>query len=408
MSHPTTFASLGHDHSQLSDRLRRWERRTVIVVAIILVVLLGLRIAAPFVVRSAINHRLAKIEGYHGEVQDVDLHLWRGAYRLQGVKLTRQVGNEQAPFLNVADIDFSLAWRELWHRRILADIAVSDLTLTFVPTPPKEEAASIKETSWQDVIKDIFPIEITRFKLQKGRLVYHDDKATPPVDISLEQLNLVATGLKNRATPGATEELPARVQLTGSTIGGGQLQLNASFEPLAERPHFDLDGQVKGVSLPALNQYLMAYGKVDVSRGTFEAYTEIAGKDGHFEGYIKPFFNDVSFKDVVDEHKNVARRVWESVVSGLVAVFKNKERNQLGTRIPFGGQIDDPKAGLLATFGNLFRHGFIRALTERVEGAPLPDAPGGSGDPDVGDKKAAPSNQNPGPTGASEAAKFAK
>lgn len=404
MSHPTTFSSLSHDHSHLSDRLRRWERRTVIVVAIILLLLLALRIAAPIIVRSAINQRLAKIEGYRGEVRDVDLHLWRGAYRLQGVKLTRTVGNEQAPFLDVADIDFSLAWRELWHRRILADIAVSDLTLTFVPTPPKEEAASIKETSWQDVIKDIFPIEITRFKLQRGRLVYHDDKVTPVVNISLEELNIIATGLKNRATSDASDELPAKIQLTGSTIGGGQVQLNASFEPLAAQPHFDLDGQVKGVSLPALNQYLMAYGKVDVSRGTFEAYTEIAGKDGHFEGYIKPFFNDVSFKDVVDEHKNVAQRVWESVVSGLVTVFKNKSRNQLGTRIPFGGQIDDPKAGLLATFGNLFRHGFIKALTERVEGVPLPDAPGGSDDL----KKQPPADKKQEPSGASEAAKFAK
>lgn len=364
-----------HAPLHLADRVRRWKRRTVIAVVTLVVLLAALRIAAPFVVRAAIDHRLARIAGYSGQVRDVDLHVWRGAYRLREVKLTRRVGTEQAPFLDVGEIEFSLAWRELLHGRILSDIDASDLTLTYVPVPAKTEAASIRETPWQEVISDIFPIDITRFRVERGRLEYRDDHATPRVDISLDQLKLTATGLRNR-TGGGIDELPAKIQLTGTTIGGGQLVFNAALEPLAARPHFDLDAQVEGVSLPALNDYLRAYGKVDVSRGTFKAYAEVAGKDGHFEGYIKPFFNDVSFKDLADEHKNVAQRAWESVVSGLVAVFKNKERNQLGTRIPFGGELNDPKAGLLATFGNLFKHGFIKALTERVEGVPLPDAPG--------------------------------
>ncbi|HWA07972.1 MAG TPA: DUF748 domain-containing protein [Opitutaceae bacterium] len=375
MNSSSALPSPAHAPLHFADRVRRWERRTLIVVAILAGLLLALRLAAPYAVRSAINHRLAKIEGYNGNVRDVDLHLWRGAYELQDVKLTRQVGNEQAPFLAAGDIDFSLAWRELIHGQILSDIAVRDLTLTYVPTPAKEDAASIREVPWQKVIEDIFPIDITRFTVQRGRIEFRDDKANPPVDIALEQLTLEATGLRNRAG-GGNEELPAKIHLNGTTIGGGKLVLNIALEPLAARPHFDLDASLEGVSLPALNSYLRAYGKVDVSAGTFKAYSEMAGKDGHFEGYIKPFFNDVSFKDLANEDKSLGQKVWEKVVAGLVTIFKNKSRNQLGTKIPFSGDLDDPKAGLLATFGNLFRHGFIKALTERVEGVPLPDAPG--------------------------------
>lgn len=349
----------------------RWSRRTLIVVAILGVLLVAARVAAPHVLRGAINRRLAQVEGYRGSVGDIDLHLWRGAYQLEKVSIERSVAEAFEPFFSAGKIDFSLAWRELLHGRILSDIDAQQVELTIVPTPKKTSSTEIEADPWQQVIEDIFPIDITRFTLNGGRLTYRDDRSDPPVDIALEQLALTATGLRNR--PAQTgEPFPAKIELGGTTVGAGVVQLHVELDPLAPRPHFDLDAQIEGVHLPALNDYLKAYGNVDVSRGTFKAYMEMAAEDGRFEGYVKPFFDDISFKDLGESDKNFAERFWESLVSGLVKLFKNKPRDQLGTRIPFSGQFDDPKVGLWSTFANLFRHGFIRALTERLEGSAGP------------------------------------
>jgi hypothetical protein len=126
---------------------------------------------------------------------------------------------------------------------------------------------------------------------------------------------------------------------------------------------------VDGVNLPALNESLKAYANVDVGRGVFRMAAEMAGKDGGFQGYVKPFFEDLDFDNLEDKNKNVFSRIWENVVGGLAWLVKNKQRDQVGTRIPFEGRFGDPKVGLFTTIRNLFRHGFVRAFNPTVEGS---------------------------------------
>jgi len=96
---------------------------------------------------------------------------------------------------------------------------------------------------------------------------------------------------------------------------------------------------------------------------------EMAGKDGGFQGYVKPFFEDLDFNNLDDKNKKVMSRIWENVVQGLAWLVKNKARDQVGTRIPFQGRFGDPQVGLWTTVSNLFRHGFIRAFNPTVEGS---------------------------------------
>ncbi|HEX2099512.1 MAG TPA: DUF748 domain-containing protein, partial [Candidatus Synoicihabitans sp.] len=257
----------------------RWSRRTLILVAIVAVVALSLRLAAPSLLRDAINRRLAQIEGFHGHVTDVDITVFRGAYRLESVSLTRRVGETNAPFLSARVIDFSLAWRELFRGRVLSDIFATDLTVVYTPVPEDTSATPIDQPRWQDVIQDIFPIDITHFVVQGGRLAYLDEQVTPTVDIALEELQLVATGLRNR--PSETgDELPAQIVLGGTSVGGGRVRMNAVAAPLAPQPRFDVDFEIVDVDLPALNDYLRAYGRVDVSRGRLQLYAEMSARDG--------------------------------------------------------------------------------------------------------------------------------
>lgn len=373
----------------------RWSRRTLVLVATLLVLLLAARVAAPFVLKNAINRRLARVGGYHGSVGDIDLALWRGAYAIDDAHITRRIGSDYQPFFDADHIDFSLAWRELFHGHIHGDIAAESVTLAYVPVPKHTSATNVRAAPWQQVIQDIFPIDVTRFEITRGRLAYRDDQADPPVDIALENLDLTVTGLRNRVTPGGPP-LPAHLDLSGTSIGGGQVEAHADLAPLADQPTFDLAAQIERVDLPALNAYLRAYGNVDVSAGTFSLYSELAARDGHFEGYLKPFFADVSFKDLGESDKNLAQRLWESVVSGLVTLFKNKSRDELATRIPLSGDFSTVSVGRWRAFVNLLRNGFIQALTQRLEGSPDPDhSPASTTPSDASTRSPAPTTHRP-------------
>jgi hypothetical protein len=339
----------------------------VVAVAIIVVLLVGARVALPFVVKRQVNARLEDIPGYVGHVDRIAIHLWRGAYSLHDIGIYRQEGQLRQPFFVAKTIDFSLAWRELLHRHIVSDIVIDGAQLVFVKGPTEDTSQKDTDRRWQQVVKDLFPIDITHFELTDGVLRYIDHTREPAADLFIRNMHVLATGLRNRAG-GRQGEFPAQINVQGEILGGGQVTLSLAAEPLAEQPHFHLSLKVDDVNLVALNDSLKAYANVDVGRGTFRLAAEMAGRDGGFQGYVKPFFEDLDFKNLADENKGLGTRIWEKIVAGIAWLVKNKPRDQVATRIPFQGRFGDPKVGLLATIGNLFRHGFVRAFNPTVEG----------------------------------------
>ena len=356
-------------NSHLLQRIRAWPRRVVVTVAVIALILLAGRIALPSVVKHLVNDRLQRIPGYTGYVNDIGIHLWRGAYSLHGFGILRRNGKVREPFFLAKDIDFSLAWRELWHRKVVSDVYIEQGQLNFVKGPSAEESQTDLDRRWQDVIKAIFPIDVAHLEIADGLLRYVDTTRQPNVNVFVTHVRATATGLRNRPGERKSGEFPAEMTLEGDSLGAGKLKLSLAAEPLADEPHFHLSLKLDDVNLPALNESLRAYAHVDVGRGTFRLVAEMAGRDGGFQGYVKPFFENVEFHNADDKEKGIGARIWKDLVASAAWLVKDKARDQVGTRIPFEGKFGDTKVGLLATIANLFRHGFVRAFNPIVEGS---------------------------------------
>ena len=354
--------------SRIMRRVRSWSRRTVMVILVIAVVLIAARIALPFVVKKQVNDRLASIPGYFGSVKGIGISLLRGAYAMDEVAIFKINGAAREPFVLAKRIDFSVAWRELFRGKIVSDVHVDGLDVNFVGAGTPEASQKDVDRRWQEVAEDLFPLEITHLEVKNSSVRYQDLTRQPHIDLFITRMQLIATGLRNRSGERG-EEFPAKISLEGDTLGGGKLRVFGEADPLADQPHFHLSAKVDGVNLPDLNDSLKAYANVDVGRGTFRMAAEMAGKDGGFQGYVKPFFENLDFNNLEDKKKNVLSRMWENVVAGLAWLVKNKSRDQVGTRIPFQGRFGDPQVGLLTTIRNLFRHGFVRAFNPTVEGS---------------------------------------
>lgn len=361
-------------------RFRSWfllRPRFWIGVGVGVLLLLAVRIALPFVVNRAINNRLARVEGYSSSVASVDMQLIRGAYRLNAVSILKQEASGKVPFFAADSVDFSIAWGELLHGRLVSDIFIvaprMQIRRTGIPPDPSEEGRR-----WQEVIQDIFPIEITHFEISRGEFRFVDPTSTPPVDISLRELHAVATGLRNTVTE-KSGPFPAVLSAKGVTVGDGRFDIFAQADPLADEPRFELKLDLKDVDLPALNDFLAAYANVDVSSGKFQLYLEIQAAEGSFEGYVKPFADHVEFEDIGDKSDGIFRRLWENIVSGISAIVNDDDRDQVATRIPFSGRFGDPKIGVWATIKNLVGHGFGSPIPEGLDEEPPPTQ--GSGKP---------------------------
>ena len=65
--------------------------------------------------------------------------------------------------------------------------------------------------------------------------------------------------------------------------------------------------------------------------------------------------------------KGAIKIIKEAVVGAVASVFKNSEKDQVGTRIPFEGQFENPHAGIWDAILEVLRNAFIEALKPRLD-----------------------------------------
>ena len=65
------------------------------------------------------NDVLDDMGNYHGEVRDVDVHLYRGAYVIHDLKIVKKTGKVPDPFVTIPTADLSIQWSALFHGRII-------------------------------------------------------------------------------------------------------------------------------------------------------------------------------------------------------------------------------------------------------------------------------------------------
>jgi flagellar basal body-associated protein FliL len=74
---------------------REMKKKSIIIISIIIVILIGVRVALPYLVVNYVNKVLADIPGYQGSIKDVDLDLYRGAYVIDSLDIQKINGKRE-------------------------------------------------------------------------------------------------------------------------------------------------------------------------------------------------------------------------------------------------------------------------------------------------------------------------
>lgn len=335
------------------------------VIAIFVLALIVFRLALPSLVQKYVNDKLDELPEYDGQIGDVDIHLIRGAYSIDDIDIVKTTGDVPVPFFSSRTVDFSMEWREILHGALVGEIHVYGCSVNFVKGESERDSQTSIDKSWLDIVQELFPFRINRFQIEEGSVWFHDLGTEPKVDVYLTNLVALCTNLYN--TRELASELPADFHARGTTLGGGGLQLHVKLDPLADEPRFDLELGVTNVNLVALNELLEAYGKFNVKRGNFEVFAEIAGSEGNFDGYVKPFFEDLNVFELEEDAKNPIKLVWQALVAGAVKIFKNHPEDQVATKIPVSGTFEKTDVEIWTTVVNVLRNAFVEAFRARVD-----------------------------------------
>lgn len=339
-------------------------------IALLAVLLLAVHLLLPIVVKDMLNKKMADMGEYRGHVEDVDIVLWRGAYRMDGLNIVKIDGNTQVPFLKMPRTDVKIRLRPFWSNGVLvAEMDVLEPELNFVDGNSDEQKQAGTGVDWRERLESILPVRLDRVDIRQGVVAFRNFNSEPPVNIYVNELDLTILNLTNaKQQEGARD---ATAQGNGLFLGQAPIEASASFDPLVRMENLDFRLRMTDLELPRLNEFSAAYGNFDFKSGTGDLVIEAEVREGQITGYVKPLLRNADIfdieQDIQNEDKGFFRGIWEAVVGGGQQVLQNQKLDQFATRVDLSGSVNDTDVSPLQAFFGILRNAFIEAFTTRFE-----------------------------------------
>src|SRR5690349_17860703 len=104
------------------------KKRAVIITLSVLLVVVAIRLVLPYVVLHYANKTLAEMKGYYGHIEDIDLAIIRGAYRMDSIYINKldSVTDKQTEFFASSAVDLSIEWKALFHGSIVGELVFEE------------------------------------------------------------------------------------------------------------------------------------------------------------------------------------------------------------------------------------------------------------------------------------------
>ncbi len=350
-----------------SSKKRIWIIALVIIIALIIIA----RLLLPVVILHYANKELDENPDYDGRVGGVTLSILAGNYSLTDIVIDEVKSPLEEPLLTLDQIWFSIDYNALLNGKIVGEVEIVRPVLNFVADPTAEpEEPPTEKTDPQDLaesINDFMPLRIDILKITDGTIRYMDFSTDPSINVQAYNISIEATNLTT--LPQEDELLPAKVIGFANTTGQGVMNFYMRLDPLRSIPAFDINLELSGVQLTAFDHFIRTYANIDVTGGTFGLHTEIASHDGYFTGYVKPLVEDLEVAPLPEEEKGLLQRLYESAAAVITDILESPEpeKDQIGTRIPLEGQLEDPNVRVWTAVLNLLRNAFVQALVPAID-----------------------------------------
>lgn len=343
-------------------------RRLAVAAVLAVAVLVLLRALLPIAAARYVNGQIAVMGDYRGHVDNIDVALVRGAYELRGLTVAKQGAQpEQQPFLVMPHMDISVKWSDLLDGELVGEIQMHRPVMNMVQGETAEETQLGTGVNWVRQVQKLFPFRFNRVEVMGGTLTFRAPGIEQDESLTIRGLEALLTNLTNMEQRNVPNF--AGFELRGELGEGTPLAVNGRANPLARQPTFDVNLSLENARLVDVNPWLEEFLNADAEKGVFSMYAELAAADGRFEGYIKPLLEDAEIFRLDEPSSGPLQKAWEALVGVVSGILENPEEDQVATRIPFAGELENPDAGLLAAAVNLLRNAFVAAFTHSLEGS---------------------------------------
>lgn len=334
----------------------------------LLVILVVARAILPLALKTYINKTLAGIENYDGQVEDVDVALWRGAYELHGVRIVKTGAKHDKPFFSADEVEVALDWSSLFRGHLVSKVHMHEPKLQFVQTASKASSQTSVDESWQRQLMKLYPFEINKFYIYNGFIRFENKTSDPKINFYAKNLDLTADNISN--TTKSDKRLPSSVKLTGKLMDSAKLNAKADFDLITEPTEIDMNIAATSLDLREINDFAKAYGNFDFEKGKLNVTLELAASKTNYSGYVKTALIGADVLDWKKEKKqgdSTGHLIWEGLAGSIADIFENQKKNQFAARIPLKGSRKELKVGSWEAVGSILKNAFVKALSPELE-----------------------------------------
>ncbi|CAN5261259.1 DUF748 domain-containing protein [soil metagenome] len=337
------------------------KRTTKILIALVVLLIIA-RLLLPYFVLRYVNKTLADMGDYTGHVEDLDIHLIRGAYQLDDLRIRKINGKIKEPFVFIPKTDLSVEWKSLFKGKLVSEVECYEPEINFAFSESESQSQTGAEVDWTAYLKKLLPININRFAVINGKVNLTSLITQPRADLSLQKFQGEIRNIRN--VEDKDNKLPSPVTASGDVPGyGGTMNFEANMNLLKVVPDLDYKLRFSNLQLVKLNPLARAYANLDFERGTVSVYSEMAMLNSKLNGYLKPLTKGMKiFKINEHEGRSVGKFFTELIAQGGTAILKNQKRDQVATRIPLNGTIENIETATWPTIFGVLRNAYIEAF----------------------------------------------
>lgn len=328
----------------------------------IVLLLLLLRLALPYALIYYAENRINKIPEYHATIATIDMHLYRGSYTIKKVVFNKINENIPVPFFSAEKIDLSIEWPALFHGRLVGKITAEKPILNFVIEPSGKDEQLTVDKEWEYAVKALFPVNFNKITLKKGTINLQSFKGKPPFKLTLNDIDFAIENMQK-----VTDKTSLYSTFKGQAqMNKGVFTIDGRVNPYAREPTFLLKSTLQSMQIQGANDFLLHFTNIDVSKGNFSLFTEIAAAKGKIHGYAKPIIKNLQIFDP-QEKVTPIEFLYKGLLEVGAKVLTNQKKQTLATKVKIEGNIEKPDVSMLSIVGYILSHAFIHALLPQID-----------------------------------------
>ncbi len=340
---------------------RGFRRKRYIIPLVILMLLIAFRLYLPTLVKNHVNKVLAEIPGYHGQLDDIDISIFRATYTINEMTLEKASAKSEIPFLKFPRILISVDWEAVFEGKFASKIQIDNPEVTYVYEDWKVTDTKTKTEDWKMVWTKLVPLDINQFEVQNGKITFVQLSTDPPINFGIEDLELTATNLQTVVEK--ERILPAPIYASGISKGGGKFYLEGNMNLQKKIPEMDLSFSFENAKAEILNSFTKPYGHFYFEKGKLDIFGEADLTNANFKGFLKPILTDT---EIAFDKGNYDEDLWEGFVLFFNDIIDHSGTEPLPTKIFVETKLDNPELGTWSSLMKSFSDSWIQTFKDKI------------------------------------------